>query len=109
MAISMAIHEIIITFFSLLAVNLSKKTAPAKKKNSKKLINELKPTKTIFFPQTLFNGVLTKRIASTVDDIQKQHPEVELMKAQYLNRHELIIDVFMERALEVPFLLQCIN
>jgi hypothetical protein len=62
MAISMAIHEIIITFFSLLAVNLSKKTAPAKKKNSKKLINELKPTKNIiFFPQTLFNGALTKK------------------------------------------------
>ena len=49
MAISMAIHEIIITFFSLLAVNLSEKTAPAKKKNSKKLINELKPTKNIIF------------------------------------------------------------
>jgi precorrin-8X/cobalt-precorrin-8 methylmutase len=63
----------------------------------------------IIFPFFLFNGVLTKRIASTVDDIQKQHPEVELLKAQYLNHHELIIDVFMERAREAPFLLKGIN
>ena len=70
MAISMAIHEIIITFFSLLAVNLSEKTAPAKRTNSKKLINEPKPIQSnTVFSKTFFNGVLTKRIPSTVDDI----------------------------------------
>jgi sirohydrochlorin ferrochelatase len=63
----------------------------------------------IVFPYFLFNGVLTKRIASTVDDIQKKYSEVELLKAQYLNYHELIIDVFMERAREAPFELQDIN
>ena len=53
MAISMAIHEIIITFFSLVAVNLSEKTAPAKRTNNNKLINEPKPTKaTQFFRKT---------------------------------------------------------
>ena len=59
--------------------------------------------RTIVFPYFLFNGVLTQRIASIVDDIQKKYPEVELLKAQYLSHHELIIDVFMERALEAPF------
>ena len=63
----------------------------------------------IVFPYFLFNGVLTKRIASIVDDIQKKYSEVELLKAQYLNYHELIIDVFMERAREAPFELQDIN
>lgn len=63
----------------------------------------------IVFPYFLFNGVLTKRIASIVDDIQKKHPEIELLKAQHLNYHELIIDVFMERAREAPFGLQDIN
>jgi sirohydrochlorin ferrochelatase len=63
----------------------------------------------IIFPFFLFNGVLIKRIASTVNDIQKQNLEVELLKAQHLNHHELIIHVFMERAREAPFVLQFIN
>jgi precorrin-8X/cobalt-precorrin-8 methylmutase len=63
----------------------------------------------IVFPYFLFTGVLTKRINSTVDDIQKKHPEIELLKAQYLKHHELIIDVFMERAREAPFVLQDTN
>jgi precorrin-8X/cobalt-precorrin-8 methylmutase len=63
----------------------------------------------VVFPYFLFSGVLTKRIASIVDDIQKKHPEVEFLKAQYLNNHELIIDVFMERARETTFELQDIN
>ncbi|MFT4578839.1 MAG: precorrin-8X/cobalt-precorrin-8 methylmutase [Nitrospinales bacterium] len=57
----------------------------------------------IVFPYFLFNGVLTKRIAAIVDDMKKKYPEVELLKAQYLNYHELIIDVFLERAREAPF------
>ncbi len=67
------------------------------------------PKRIIVFPYFLFNGVLTKRIVSVVDDIQKKHPDVELLKAQYLNYHELIIDVFMERAREALFELQDVN
>jgi sirohydrochlorin ferrochelatase len=63
----------------------------------------------IIFPYFLFNGVLNKRIAFIVDDIQKKHPGIELLKAQYLNYHELIIDVFMERAREAVFEPQGIN
>jgi sirohydrochlorin ferrochelatase len=70
---------------------------------------KMKFKRIITFPFFLFNGVLTKRIASTVDDIQKQHPEVELLKAQHLNHHELIIDVLMKRAREAPFELQDTN
>ena len=67
---------------------------------------KMKFKRIIIFPFFLFNGVLTKRIASIVDDIQRQHPEVELLKTQHLNHHELIIDVFMKRAREAPFVLQ---
>jgi precorrin-8X/cobalt-precorrin-8 methylmutase len=63
----------------------------------------------IVFPYFLFNGILIQKIASIVDDIQKKHPEVEFLKAQYLSHHELIIDVFMERAREAPFGSQDIN
>jgi precorrin-8X/cobalt-precorrin-8 methylmutase len=63
----------------------------------------------IVFPYFLFNGVLTKRIVSIVDNIQKKYPEIEILKAQHLNHHELIIDVFMERAREALFVSQNVN
>ncbi len=63
----------------------------------------------IVFPYFLFNGVLTQRIASIVDDIQKKYPEVEFLKAQHLNHHELIIDVFVERAREAYSVFRDIN
>lgn len=63
----------------------------------------------IIFPYLLFTGMLVKKIFSITNDIQKMHPEIELLKTQYLNYDELIIDVFRERAREVPLSLQHIN
>ncbi|MZH04294.1 MAG: sirohydrochlorin chelatase [Nitrospinae bacterium] len=54
----------------------------------------------IIFPYFLFTGVLVKKIFSMTDNTQKKYPEIEFLKAQYLNHDELIIDVFMERVQE---------
>lgn len=61
------------------------------------------------FPYFLFTGILVKRIYDITDRYQQLHPEVEFVKAPYLNYHDLIIDVFMERAQEVPHGLQNMN
>jgi sirohydrochlorin cobaltochelatase len=63
----------------------------------------------IIFPFFLFTGVLIKRIYSIADEFQEKYPEIEFLKAPYLNYDDLIIDVFMERAREIPFGLQNMN
>ena len=63
----------------------------------------------IVFPYFLFTGVLAKRIYSITDDYQEKHPDTEFLKAPYLNYDDLIVDVFMERAREIPFGLQNMN
>ena len=63
----------------------------------------------IIFPYFLFTGILVKRIFSVIDEFQEKFPNIEFLKAPYLNYDELIIDVFMERAREVPFGLQNMN
>ncbi len=63
----------------------------------------------IIFPFFLFTGVLVKRIYSVADDFKKNFPAVEFLKAPYLNYDDLIVDVFMERAREIPFGLQNMN
>ena len=63
----------------------------------------------IVFPYFLFTGILVKRIFSITDDFQKKYPDTEFLKAPYLNYDDLIIDVFMERAREIPHGLQNMN
>lgn len=63
----------------------------------------------IVFPLFLFTGVLVKRIYSIAEKYQQTHPEIEFIKAPYLNYHDLIVDVFMERAQEVPYGKQNMN
>ena len=55
----------------------------------------------IVFPYFLFTGVLVKRIYSITDEIAGQHPEIEFLKAQYLNDHPLVLDAFAERVEEI--------
>ncbi len=56
----------------------------------------------IVFPYFLFTGILVKRIYSAADALAKAHPEVEVVKASYLNGHPLVIDAFLERLAEIP-------
>jgi sirohydrochlorin cobaltochelatase len=54
----------------------------------------------LLFPYFLFSGRLIDRIYQWADDYQAAHPEVQLVKAGYLNDHELVIDTFVEKVHE---------
>jgi sirohydrochlorin cobaltochelatase len=51
----------------------------------------------IVFPYFLFTGVLVKRIYAAADRVQAARPEVEILKAPYLNDHPLVLDCFADR------------
>jgi sirohydrochlorin cobaltochelatase len=55
----------------------------------------------IVFPYFLFTGILVQRIYDRADEAAALHPEVEIIKADYLNDHPLVIDTFVERIDEV--------
>lgn len=55
----------------------------------------------IVFPYFLFTGVLVKRIYASVDEAQKKYPQIEMIKAPYLNDHDLVIDTFLSRLEEM--------
>lgn len=54
----------------------------------------------LLFPYFLFSGRLIDRIYQWADDYQAAHPAVQLVKAGYLNDHELVIDTFVEKVHE---------
>ena len=65
----------------------------------------------IVFPYFLFTGILVDRIYSHADACQAAHPDVEIVKAEYLNDHPLVIDTFVERldeALRGANLMNCL-
>lgn len=51
----------------------------------------------IVFPYFLFTGILVKRIYSITDEIIERFPDIEFVKAGYLNDNELVIDTFTDR------------
>ena len=55
----------------------------------------------IVFPYFLFTGILVDRIYSVTDEIAARFPEIEFIKAPYLNDHSLVIETFAERILGV--------
>jgi sirohydrochlorin cobaltochelatase len=55
----------------------------------------------IVFPYFLFTGVLVKRIYAAADEAAACHPEIEFIKASYLNDHPLVIEAFLERLAEI--------
>jgi sirohydrochlorin cobaltochelatase len=55
----------------------------------------------IVFPYFLFTGVLVKRIYEQADAAAAAHPEVEIIKADYLKDHPLILDALAERLAEI--------
>lgn len=54
----------------------------------------------IVFPYFLFTGILVRRIYTWVDEVQTMYPEVDIVKAGYLNDHEGVIDAFIDRMQE---------
>jgi sirohydrochlorin cobaltochelatase len=55
----------------------------------------------IVFPYFLFTGVLVKRIYSYTDQVAARHPEIQFIKAPYLNDHPLVLDTFQDRVQEI--------
>lgn len=55
----------------------------------------------IVFPYFLFTGVLVKRIYDAADEAQGRYPDIEIIKAPYLNDHPLVIDTFLDRLREM--------
>lgn len=55
----------------------------------------------IVFPYFLFTGVLIHRIYDQTDEVAALHPDVEFIKAPYLNDHPLVLDTFADRVREI--------
>ena len=55
----------------------------------------------IVFPYFLFTGVLVRRIYDHTDIVAARHPDIEFIKAPYLNDHPMVIETFMERIDEI--------
>ncbi len=51
----------------------------------------------VVFPYFLFTGILVQRIYDATDGVAKRHPEIEFIKAGYLNDHPQVIATFEER------------
>ncbi|HWI29840.1 MAG TPA: sirohydrochlorin chelatase [Stellaceae bacterium] len=54
----------------------------------------------VVFPYFLFTGVLVKRIYAAADRVAARRPDVEVLKAPYLNDHPLVLDCFADRVAE---------
>ena len=55
----------------------------------------------VVFPYFLFTGILIDRIYAYTDAVAARHPEIEFIKAPYLNDHPLVIDTFAARVMEI--------
>lgn len=55
----------------------------------------------IVFPYFLFTGVLVKRIYAAADEAAEKYPEIDIVKAPYLNDHPLVVDTFIDRLREM--------
>lgn len=54
----------------------------------------------IVFPYFLFTGILIDRIYGFADQVAAAHPDIEFVKAGYLNDHEQVLETFAERVRE---------
>ena len=55
----------------------------------------------IVFPYFLFTGVLVKRIYAAADEAAGKYPEIDIVKAPYLNDHPMVLDTFIDRLREM--------
>jgi len=64
----------------------------------------------VVFPYFLFSGILVTRIYNWADEAAAANPDVEILKASYLNDHPRVIDAFigrMEDALSGAGVMNC--
>ena len=55
----------------------------------------------VVFPYFLFTGILVKRIYDHTDKVAARHPDIEFLKAGYLNDHPMVLDAFTDRVTEI--------
>lgn len=55
----------------------------------------------VVFPYFLFTGILVDRIYDATDAVAARHPDIEFVKAPYLNDHPLVIETFAERVRQI--------
>jgi sirohydrochlorin cobaltochelatase len=51
----------------------------------------------VVFPYFLFSGILVSRIYKWADEAAAANPDIEILKASYLNDHPKVIDAFVAR------------
>ena len=54
----------------------------------------------VVFPYFLFTGVLVKRIRSQADEVAARHPNFEIVHADWLGHHPLVVDTLIDRIAE---------
>ena len=54
----------------------------------------------IVFPYFLFTGILIDRIYGFTDQVAARHPDIDFVKAGYLNDHDQVLATFAERITE---------
>jgi sirohydrochlorin cobaltochelatase len=57
----------------------------------------------VLFPYFLFSGILIDRIYGFTDEVAAAHPEIEFVKAGYLNDHPKVIATFADRVREILY------
>jgi sirohydrochlorin cobaltochelatase len=55
----------------------------------------------IVFPYFLFTGILVQRIYDAADEVAARHPDIDFVKAPYLNDHPLVLETFVDRVHEI--------
>ena len=55
----------------------------------------------IVFPYFLFTGILVQRIYDATDAVAARHPDIQFIKAPYLNDHPQVIATFEERLQQI--------
>ena len=55
----------------------------------------------VVFPYFLFTGVLVRRIYDYTEAVAARYPDIEFVKAPYLNDHPMVIETFMDRIEEI--------
>lgn len=64
-------------------------------------VTKLGYRKVVVFPYFLFGGILIDRIYGFTDLVAQRNPEIQFLKASYLNDHPLVLEVFADRAKDI--------
>ncbi|MEO1562150.1 MAG: sirohydrochlorin chelatase [Pseudomonadota bacterium] len=63
-------------------------------------VTKLGYKRVVVFPYFLFTGILIDRIYGFTDKVAADHPEMQFVKAGYLNDHDKVLETFAERVTE---------